>query len=188
MSAAHARENRATPLSTPAPNETQVRLSDGVYAFEQGALADSVTVNYLDYDALTFDAGFKYRGFSFQGELLMRRLSKFEAVDVHQADYGLPASLPDNSLVDKSLYGSAGHMEVERKLMLYVFGSYLFDEFKRNPWEAGGGTSFYPYGNRSLRVNMHILHIDRSPAGSNFGYYTAGQTGTTFSLGADILL
>jgi hypothetical protein len=27
-----------------------------------------------------------------------------------------------------------------------------------------------------------------SPASSNFGYYTAGQTGTTISLGTDILL
>jgi hypothetical protein len=189
VSAAHARESRATPLSSPNPNETQVRLSDGVYAFEQGALADSVTVNYLDYDALSFDAGFKYKGFCLQGELLMRRLSKFEAFDVHQgADYGTPFSLADDSIVDKSLYGSAGYMVVERKLMLYAIGSYLFDEFERNPWEAGGGASFYPYGNRSWRVNMHILHIDRSPAGSNFGYYTAGQTGTTFSLGTDILL
>jgi hypothetical protein len=35
---------------------------------------------------------------------------------------------------------------------------------------------------------MHILHVEQSPTGSNFGYYTAGQTGTTFSLGTDILL
>jgi hypothetical protein len=189
LSAAHARENRAAALSSPTPNETQVRLSDGVYAFEQGALADSVTVNYLDYDALSFDAGFKYKGFSFQGEFLMRRLSQFEAFDVHQGpNYGLPVALADNSLLDKSLYGSAGQMVVEKKLMLYAFGSYLFDEFERNPWEVGGGTSFYPYGNRSLRLNLHVLHIDKSPAGSNFGYYTSGQTGTTFSLGVDILL
>ncbi len=189
VSGAHAKENRGAPISSSAPNETQVRLSDGVYAFEQGALADSVTVNYLTYDVLTFDAAFKYKGFSFQGELLMRKLSKFEAIDVHQgANYGLPASVPESSLTDKSLYGSAGHMIVKKKLMAYAIGSYLFDDFKRNPWEAGGGLSLYPYGNRSLRLNMHVLHIDRSPAGSNFGYYTAGQTGTTFSLGADILL
>ncbi len=82
-----------------------------MYAFEQGALADSVTVNYLTYDVLTFDDAFKYKGFSFQGELLMRKLSKVEAIDVHQgANYGLPASVPESSLTDKSLYGSAGHM------------------------------------------------------------------------------
>jgi hypothetical protein len=35
---------------------------------------------------------------------------------------------------------------------------------------------------------MHVLHVDRSPTGSNFGYYNAGMTGTIFSLGTDILL
>jgi hypothetical protein len=67
-------------------------------------------------------------------------------------------------------------------------GSYEFDAFRRNPWELGGGASFYPYGNRQWRLNLHVLHVDRSPAGSNFGYYTAGMTGTVFSLGTDILL
>jgi hypothetical protein len=32
------------------------------------------------------------------------------------------------------------------------------------------------------------VHIVRSPTGSFFGYYTAGQTGTTISFGTDILL
>jgi hypothetical protein len=37
-------------------------------------------------------------------------------------------------------------------------------------------------------LNLHILHVEKSPTGSNFGYYAAGQTGTTVSLGTDILL
>jgi hypothetical protein len=90
--------------------------------------------------------------------------------------------------VDKSFYAEAMQMVVPKKLGLYAAASYLFDEFKRNPWEMGGGASFYPYGSRSWRINMHIMHIEQSPAGSNFGYYTAGQTGTIFSLGTDILL
>ena len=185
MSAAHARENRAAPLSQPNPNETQVRLSDGVYAFEEGALADSVTVDYLDYDVVSFDAGFKYRGFAFQGEYTIRRLSNFEAIDLRTMS---DAKLDDDSLVDQGFFVEAGHMVVKEKLMLYAAGSYLFDEWERNPWEVGGGASLYPFGNRSWRINMHLLHIDKSPAGSNFGYYTSGQTGTILSLGTDILL
>ena len=185
MSAAHARENRAAPLSSPQPNETQIRLSDGVYAFEEGALADSVTVNYLQYDVMSFDAGCKLKGFSFQGEFTVRRLSNFEAIDLRTMS---DTKLADDSLVDKGFFVEAGHMVVEKKLMLYAAGSYLFDEFDRKPWEIGGGASFYPYGNRSWRLNMHVLHVDKSPAGSNFGYYTAGQTGTILSLGTDILL
>ena len=72
-------EYRAAPLDAPKPNETQLRLSDGVYAFETGALADGVTVEYLAYNDLAIDAGLKYRGWSFQSEYYMRRLSDFRA-------------------------------------------------------------------------------------------------------------
>jgi len=34
---------------------------------------------------------------------------------------------------------------------------------------------------------MHVIRIEKSPTGSDFGYYTAGQSGTTFSLGTDII-
>jgi hypothetical protein len=90
--------------------------------------------------------------------------------------------------VDQTVFVEAMHMVVPKKLGLYAAGSYMFDDFERKPWEAGGGASFYPYGNRSWRINLHIMHIDKSPAGSNFGYYTAGQTGTILSIGTDILL
>jgi hypothetical protein len=65
---------------------------------------------------------------------------------------------------------------------------YLFDDFKRHPWELSGGTSIYPTGTRSWRLNLHIIRVERSPAASNFGFYTAGQSGTTISIGTDILL
>ena len=46
----------------------------------------------------------------------------------------------------------------------------------------------YPERHASWRLNLHIIHIEKSPAASNFGFYTAGQTGTTISLGMDILM
>jgi hypothetical protein len=177
MSAEHSRENRYAQLNAP-PNATQIRLSDGVFPFETGALADTVTVEFLDYEVISFDAGFKYKGFAFQGEYTLRTLSNFDAT----------GPLPDDSILDQGFFAEAGHMVVKKKLLLYAAGSYLFDEFERNPWELGGGASFYPFGNRSWRLNMHLLHIEQSPAGSNFGYYTAGQTGTILSLGTDFLL
>ena len=47
MSAGHSRESRYSQLNQP-PNATQIRLSDGVFPFEAGALADTVTVKTLD--------------------------------------------------------------------------------------------------------------------------------------------
>lgn len=184
LSAATSRESRYAALEAP-PNATQIRLSDGVYPFEAEALAEGVTVNRLSYEVVSFDAGAKYRGFSFQGEYTIRQLSNFEALD---SSSGEAVPSPSDAIVDHSFFAEAMQMVVPRKLGLYVAASYLFDDFERNPWEMGGGASFYPYGNRSWRINMHIMHIEQSPAGSNFGYYTAGQTGTIFSLGTDILL
>jgi hypothetical protein len=80
------------------------------------------------------------------------------------------------------------HMVVPRAVGVYFTGGYVLDQFKRRPWELSGGASFYPSGTRSWRVNLHVIRVQRSPTGSNFGYYTAGQSGTTISIGVDLLL
>jgi hypothetical protein len=177
VSATHSRENRYAAIDQ-APNATQIRLSDGVIPFETGALADTVTVRFLDYGEMAFDAAFKYRGFSFQGEAYVRKLSNFDAT----------GPLPVSSITDRGFMVEAMHMVVPKKLGLYAVTGYVFDDFKRHPWEVAGGASFYPYGSRVWRLNLHVIRIEKSPAGSNFGYYTAGQSGTTLSIGTDILL
>jgi len=177
MSAATSRESRYAALDAP-PNATQIRLSDGIFPFEADALAPGVTVNRLRYQDVAFDAGFKIKGFSFQGEYLFRQLSDFEAT----------GPLPQSVIKDNAFYVEAMQMVVKKKLGLYGMASYVDDDFKRNPWEAGGGLSFYPYARRNWRLNLHVTHVEQSPAGSNFGYYAAGMTGTVVSLNTDILL
>jgi hypothetical protein len=66
--------------------------------------------------------------------------------------------------------------------------SYIMDDWDRHPYEVAGGANFYPYANRSLRLNVMVTHVDKCPASSDFGYYVAGQTGTTYSIMADLLL
>jgi len=178
MSVCHARESRYATVPD-SPRHQQIRMSDGVNPFEVDAMAIGTTVTDLNYDEIALDAGFKYKGFCFQTEYGVRRLGDF-------AYAGAPP--PDASIVDRSIYAEAMHMVVKQKLGLYAGTGYVWDEFKRHPWELKGGASFYPYGSRSLRVNLHLIHIEKSPTGSSFGYYTAGQTGTTMSLGVDFLL
>ena len=170
-------EYRAAPLDDPKPNETQLRLSDGVYAFETGALADGVTVEYLAYNDLAVDIGLKYRGWSFQAEGYSRRLSDFVA----------DGPLPLTSVTDRGLQLWLGYMVVPKLVMAYTSAGYVWDEFDRDPHEIAGGVSVYPTKTRSLRLNLHIIGVNQSPTGSTFGYYAAGQTGTTYSIGTDIL-
>jgi hypothetical protein len=177
ISAGHSRESRYANDSVP-PNATQIKLSDGLNPFDLGALADGVTVQKLDYDEIAFDAGFKYRGFSFQGEYYARKLSDFLA----------DGPLPLTSIVDHGFQVQGMYMVVPKLVGMYGTYGYIFDDFDRRPWEVSGGVDVYPTGTRSWRLNLHIIRIERSPAASNFGFYTAGQSGTTISVGTDLLL
>jgi hypothetical protein len=175
-SGGHAREYRAAALGQ-SPNETQLKISDGLLLFEAGALADGVTVINADYDMLSVDAGMKYHGFSMQGEAFYRQLSNFNA----------DAFLPVNSIIDRGFMVQASHMVIPRKLNVYATTGYLWDEFKRNPWEISGGASLFPFESRLWRLNLHLINVDKCPTSSTFGYYASGQTGTTVSLATDIL-
>jgi hypothetical protein len=177
-SAAHSRESRYADETAP-PNATQIKLSDGVNPFEADALVPGVTVDKLDYDLLAFDAGFKYRGFSFQSEFYVRKLSDF------LANTG-PVAL--ESITDKGFQVQGMHMVVPRLVGVYLTYGQVNDQFDRNPWELSGGVSVYPSHTRSWRLNLHLIRVEKSPAASNFGFYTAGQSGTTISIGTDILL
>lgn len=176
-SVATSREDRAASDAEP-PATTQIRLSDGVIPFQTGALAAGVTVNKLTYSYLSFDASAKYRGWTFMSEYYFRWLTDFVA----------DGPLPLSSIYDNGFMATLGRMVVPRTVSVYAATGYLFDQFKRHPWEACAGISYYPYQSRSWRINAHYIHIVRSPTGSFFGYYTAGQTGTTISFGTDILL
>jgi hypothetical protein len=177
ISAGHSRESRYAADSVP-PNHSQIRLSDGVNPFDADALADGVTVQKLDYDVMAFDAGLKYRGLTLQAEYYVRRLSDFQA----------DGPLPQDEIVDHGFQAQVMHMVVPRYVGAYFSGARVFDEFDRDPWELSGGASVYPTGTRSWRLNLHIIRVERSPTGSNFGFYTAGQSGTTISIGTDFLL
>jgi hypothetical protein len=176
-SAAHSRESRYASETAP-PNATQIKLSDGVNPFDADALATGVTVQKLDYDLLAFDGGFKYRGFSFQSELYVRKLSDFLA----------NGPVPHESIIDKGFQVQGMHMVVPRLVGVYLTYGQVFDDFERDPWELSGGASFYPSRTRSWRLNLHLIRVEKSPAASNFGFYTSGQSGTTISIGTDILL
>ncbi len=174
----HSKEDRFNNTGTPSPDNTQVRMTDGVLFFETGALADGVTVDNANFDMLAVDLGAKYKGFGVQLELYGRKLSKFVA----------DGPLPLGELRDYGYSLQISKMIIPNKLILYGVNSYFRDEFKRNPWEAGGGINLYPLKNRTWRLNMQVMHVDKTAAGGTFGLYTPGQTGTTITIGTDLLL
>lgn len=174
----HSREDRFNNIGQPSPDNTQVRMTDGVLFFETGALADSVTVDNADFDMLSVDLGMKYNGFGVQAEFYARKLSKFNA----------DGALPLSELKDYGYSIQLSQLVIPKKLIVYGFNSLFWDEFKRHPWEAGGGVNFYPIKTRSWRLNAQVWYVYKAAAGGTFGLYTAGQTGTSITIGTDILL
>jgi hypothetical protein len=174
----HSREDRFNNIGQPSPDNTQVRMTDGVLFFETGALTDNVTVDNADVDNVNIDAGLKYRGFGLQTEFHGRRLSDFAA----------DGPVPIQTINDYGYSIQASFMLVPRRLCVYGINSYFWDQFKRHPWEAGGGVNMYPISTRSWRLNLQIMHVNKSSAGGSFGLYTAGQTGTTITFGTDIII
>lgn len=174
----HARDSRFSPVKDSTTLNTQIKLSDGINLFERGALADGVTLLNANYDEGSVDLAFKYRGFFMKMEYFAKYHSNFDA----------NGSLPMSSIFDQAVMVDISHMVIPYTLCAYVSGTYMFDDFKRHPYEVSAGLNFYPLHNRTWRLNAHYINVTKSPASSNFGYYVAGQTGSTLSIGVDILL
>ena len=103
-------------------------------------------------------------------------------------DFQADGVVPTEPILDHGFMAQAMYMVDRTKVGVYVSGGYVFDDFGREPWEIGGGVSVYPSGTRSWRLNLHVMRVERSPASSSFGYYSAGQSGTLISLGTDFLM
>jgi hypothetical protein len=174
----HSRENRFNNTGQPSPDNTQVRISDGRLFFETGALADSVTVIEANYDIVSVDLALKFKGLSLFTEFYYRSLTKFDT----------DGPVPINSIADKGYTIQLQYMAVPKILSVYGIHSMLLDQFKRYPWEAGGGVNIYPVKSRSWRINLQAVYVYKSAAGGTFGLYAVGQTGPTITIGTDILL
>jgi hypothetical protein len=141
-------------------------------------LAPGVTVVEANYDIVAVDLGLKYKGFALHTEMYYRTLSKMNA----------DGPLPLSSIIDKGYTLQALYMAIPKRLCIYGVNSMVVDEFKRNPYEIGGGVNIYPLKTRSWRINLQAMYLYKCGAGGTFGLYSAGQTGTTLTIGTDILL
>jgi Protein of unknown function (DUF3011) len=174
FSSAQSREERFTDPETGGTENTTIKLADSVNVFDTGALAPGVTVEEVDYRILSFDAGMKYRGFFLQTEIYTRWLDGFAA----------DGPLPVSSILDRGFYVQGAFFPVPKKLEVYAATSQIYgdeDAGFDNSSEYLAGANFYPVNSRNHRLNVQVIDVNRSPVSSTFGYYVAGQKGTTVS-------
>jgi hypothetical protein len=174
VSSVHSREDRFSQVGTPYPDNTQIRISDGLLLFDPEALAPGVTLQRADYTLLSFDASMKHRGFFLFGEYYFRNLGNFQA----------DGPLPQGVVYDNGFMIQSSYMVVPQRWELYGSYSRVFGAFN-TAWELGGGVNFYPYRSRNFKINGTVIYVDRSPTGSLFGYFVGGQKGPIVSFSAD---
>lgn len=173
----HSRENRYTQNLEDSPSNTGLRLSDALNIFQTGALAKDVTVIEADYNMVSANAGFKYKGFFLQTEWYSRTLNKFYA----------DGPVPITATLDQGFYVMASYMAIPKWLELYSFGSQIWGQFN-NSNEIAGGVNVYPYGRWYMKLNAQAIVVNRSNVSSSFGYYVGGLKGTILSMSASIFL
>ena len=145
--------------------------------FQIGALAKDVTVLESDYNMVSANMGFKYKGFFLQTEWYSRTLNKFNTT----------GPVPISSTLDQGFYVAASYMAIPRYLELYSFGSQVWGQFN-NSNEITGGVNVYPYGRWYMKLNAQVIVVNRSNVSSTFGYYVGGLKGTVLSLAASFFL
>jgi len=175
FSTTESREQRFTDAVTGDTGNTTIKLADSLNVFDPGALAPGATVQLVDYNVLSVDAGVKYRGVFLQTEIFNRWLNNFQA----------DGPLPVTSIHDKGFYVQGAFFPIKKKLEVYGATSQIYGDHDAgfsNSSEYIVGTNFYPADTRNHRLNAQIIDVNHSPVGSTFGYYTSGQNGVTYSL------
>jgi hypothetical protein len=168
-------EDRQSPIGSSAGNTT-IRLADSLNIFDPGALANGVTVEHVRYQLLSAAVGMKQHGFWLQGEGYVRKLDDFVA----------NGNLPVSTIRNYGFYVQLADMVVKKRFELYGATSYVFGA-DGHPKEFLGGSNYYPWNTRNIRVNTQLIYAFRSPVNSTFGFYMGGLTGPIFSFGMTAL-
>ncbi len=158
-----------------APENSQIRLSDGTNIFGANTFGENTQILEAKYQMASFNAGIKYQGFSFDAEYYLRWISGFKT----------EGEVPVSSLFDQGFSLQASSMLVDKKLQLYTVGSYINGEYG-DPWEINAGLNWYPFKNKAFRVNPEYTYSHNSPVGYLSYPTVVGAKGSTFMVNLEL--
>src|SRR5262245_16216159 len=150
-----------------APENAEIRLTDGTVLTATGALAPGVTLNIYYVGLESFDVSYKYRGFSISGEIYLQQL------------FGLRGNgpLPVSSLFAYGGFLQSGYFVIPQKFELYGRTSQITGRNGNGGEFALGFNWFFLPGKQNLRYTLDAAWVERSPADQNRTDYRAGDTG-----------
>ena len=164
-------EDRQEQPGTEAPDNAQIRLSDGNIVFTPGLFGPGINVTNVVYQMESLDAGVKHRGFALEGEFYWRRLSNFRGTEI--------GALPFDHLTDTGFQLQGSAMVVPKTAQLYVSGSKIFGDYGK-PSDVRFGVNVFPWKNQVVRWNTELLYLNRSPVGYLSVPFAVGGNGPVF--------
>lgn len=147
-------ENRQSQPDADAPENSQIRISDGTGIFAIGAFAPNTQVIDAKNQMTSIFGGLKYNGFSLDAEYFMRWVSIEKTAGV----------IPVSELFDSGYSLQASAMLIDKKLQLYSTYAYINGEYG-NPSEVVVGLNWFPLKNKCFRINPEVMVENHSPVG-----------------------
>ncbi|MFL6285677.1 MAG: hypothetical protein ACJ74Q_21275 [Pyrinomonadaceae bacterium] len=169
-------ENKESQPGSDSFENTQLRLSDGSIIFTPDLFGDGITITDARWRMATVDGGFKYHGYSLEGEYFWRWLDNFKSLtplDAAQTQR-VPGRVFDHAF---QIQGSA--MVVPKTLQAYVGHSRIYGDYG-NPWDFRAGANWFPFKNKVLRWNNEALYLRKSPVGYTSVPFAVGGNGFVF--------
>jgi hypothetical protein len=171
----HSLEDRQMQPGTNAIENSQIRLTDGSSVFTPDLFGPGITVNTVDYQMMSLDAGVKYRGLSLEGEYYRRWLNDFTGINTA----GIAAITDDGYQLQSSA------MIVQKTLQVYLSGSQIFGRYG-NASELRAGQNWYLARERGLRLNAEWIHLGNCPVGYTAVPYPVGGNGNLFHVNLEL--
>lgn len=150
-----------------APENVQIRLSDGTLISETGAFAPGVTLQSGNIALSAFDFGWKKRGWSVSGEFYLQDL------------FGLRGNgpLPISSTFAFGGFAQVGFFPIREQLEIYARTSQVSGAYGTGGEYAGGFNWYITPGRSNLRFTLDGAWLNHSPAEQSRTDYQAGDTG-----------
>jgi len=171
----HSLEDKQSQPGTEGIENSQIRLSDGSSIFTPNLFAQGTTVNQVDYQMMSIDAGYKLKGVSVEGEYYRRWLGNYAGLNTDL--------VPDIS--DNGYQMQVSAMAVPKVLQLYTGWSQIFGDYG-DPSEFRVGENWYFMKTRGLRVNGEFMHVNGSPVGYTAYPYPVGARGSVFHINLEM--
>jgi hypothetical protein len=167
----HSREDKQSQPGTNGIENSQIRLTDGSVIFTPDLFGPGITVEKVNYDMTSVDAGVKYQGLSLEGEYYWRQLGNYAGANTR----GI-ADIRDHGFQVQS-----SAMVVPNTVQVYLSGAGIFGRYGDSS-EVRAGANWYVVKQRGLRVNAEWIHLNKSPVGYTAVPYPVGGNGSVFHL------